>query len=296
MSVLCSGKCGIAIPGIISSRKLSSSDPSALLCIGDIDLQLRLCCYGINRLCTLLVVVALCSGHSTVCVAVWSTCRESLIVYSEFIVGKMDSMVGQLGVELVKSGIALAIQSIGRSFAIVIIHLPIVEGVDYKRDLVVRMDSGSIAVINLTVIKALPAGFLASGFQQDHDLILVALSLACSQSCLLLIARSASSVPSPVLLRILQFPSIACLQKLDALIQFGTVLGTISTSNQYTLDLLLKTVAFSLELLGTLVLRSMSVFIVAVCTVAAVSFPDLRELGQMRASVVLVDYYVSVVS
>ncbi|KAA6360426.1 MAG: hypothetical protein EZS28_044049, partial [Streblomastix strix] len=39
----------------------------------------------------------------------------------------------------------------------------------------------------------------------------------------------------------------------------------------------------------------MSVFLVAVCTVAAISFPDLRELGQKRASVALMDYCVSAV-
>ncbi|KAA6401882.1 MAG: hypothetical protein EZS28_002600 [Streblomastix strix] len=37
----------------------------------------------------------------------------------------------------------------------------------------------------------------------------------------------------------------------------------------------------------------MSVFPVAVCTVATISFPDLRELGQKRASVALVGYYAS---
>ncbi|KAA6386945.1 MAG: hypothetical protein EZS28_017529 [Streblomastix strix] len=80
MSVLCSSKCGIVIPGITSTRKSSFSDSSALLSIGDIDLQVCLCyqflsvvygssgprevcCCGyagigaINILCTLLGVV-----------------------------------------------------------------------------------------------------------------------------------------------------------------------------------------------------------------------------------------------
>ncbi|KAA6381342.1 MAG: hypothetical protein EZS28_023134 [Streblomastix strix] len=40
----------------------------------------------------------------------------------------------------------------------------------------------------------------------------------------------------------------------------------------------------------------MSVFPVTVCTVVAISFPDLRELDQKRASVALVDYCVSAIS
>ncbi|KAA6373612.1 MAG: hypothetical protein EZS28_030861, partial [Streblomastix strix] len=43
----------------------------------------------------------------------------------------------------------------------------------------------------------------------------------------------------------------------------------------------------------SLILRFKSVFPIAICTVAAISFPDLRELGQKRASVALVDYCVS---
>ncbi|KAA6339084.1 MAG: hypothetical protein EZS28_052639, partial [Streblomastix strix] len=83
MSVLCDSKCGIVIPGIIASRNSSSSESSAFLCGGDIDLQLCLyyqffsvvqgssgirgVCYceyagigGINILCILLTDVVLC--------------------------------------------------------------------------------------------------------------------------------------------------------------------------------------------------------------------------------------------
>ncbi|KAA6354980.1 MAG: hypothetical protein EZS28_049492, partial [Streblomastix strix] len=90
--VWCGGRYGIVIPGNISSRRSSSSDSSALLCVGDIDLSLCLyyqffsveqdnsgflevCCCGysgicgINILCTLLVDVVLCHGLSTVYIA-----------------------------------------------------------------------------------------------------------------------------------------------------------------------------------------------------------------------------------
>ncbi|KAA6371211.1 MAG: hypothetical protein EZS28_033262, partial [Streblomastix strix] len=49
-------------------------------------------------------------------------------------------------------------------------------------------------------------------------------------------------------------------------------------------------------MLPSLVSRYMSMFPVAFRTVAAISFPNLREFGQKRASVALVDYCVSTVS
>ncbi|KAA6395853.1 MAG: hypothetical protein EZS28_008624 [Streblomastix strix] len=111
----------------------------------------------------------------------------------------MDSVVGQLGTELVKSGIALIAQSIRRDIEVVIITISIVEGVGCKRNQVVRMDSGTTVVIDLIVIKIQLAGFQESIFQRDLELILMALSLACSQSNTQLVALLASSVPSPVL-------------------------------------------------------------------------------------------------
>ncbi|KAA6363190.1 MAG: hypothetical protein EZS28_041282 [Streblomastix strix] len=95
MSILCGGKCSIIIQDIISSRNSSSSDSSALLCVGGIDLYLCLCYQshsvgkdsssirevccceyagigGINVLCTLLVDVVLCRDLSTVYVAACS--------------------------------------------------------------------------------------------------------------------------------------------------------------------------------------------------------------------------------
>ncbi|KAA6382345.1 MAG: hypothetical protein EZS28_022125 [Streblomastix strix] len=42
MILMCRGKCGIVILCIISSGKSPSSNSSALLCVGDIDLQLCL--------------------------------------------------------------------------------------------------------------------------------------------------------------------------------------------------------------------------------------------------------------
>ncbi|KAA6353143.1 MAG: hypothetical protein EZS28_051330, partial [Streblomastix strix] len=138
VSILCGGKCGIVIPDTISSRKSSFSDSSILLCAGDNDILLYLCCsslpvvlgssvilegccYGydsigeIHRLWILLTVAAFCHGPSTIFIAAWSTFGVRLFVFT---VGsplvKTGLVVEQLRIELVISGITLVTQSIGR--------------------------------------------------------------------------------------------------------------------------------------------------------------------------------------
>ncbi|KAA6374406.1 MAG: hypothetical protein EZS28_030068 [Streblomastix strix] len=81
----------------------------------------------------------------------------------------MGSVVGQLRTELVKSGITLAIQIIGRSIVLVIIITSIVEGVGCKRDCVMRMDQGSTVVIDSVVVKTQSVGFLLDVLSHPED-------------------------------------------------------------------------------------------------------------------------------
>ncbi|KAA6359812.1 MAG: hypothetical protein EZS28_044662 [Streblomastix strix] len=150
ISILCGDKCSIVIPGITSSRKSSSLDSSAFLCVGDIDLQLCLgyqflsvvqgssgirevCCCGcagiggINILRTLLIDVVLCHGLSTLSFAY--LCLRWVQRWT-----KMDLVVGQLGTELVTSGIALVARSIGRGIMVVIIPISISGGAGCKNE------------------------------------------------------------------------------------------------------------------------------------------------------------------
>ncbi|KAA6355540.1 MAG: hypothetical protein EZS28_048933 [Streblomastix strix] len=107
------------------------------------------------------------------------------------------------------------------------------------------ISSGSAVVIDSVVVKMQSVGFLVSVLSLNPELILVALPLVCSYSCLQLIAQSASSVPSPVLLQNLPFSSITRLQIPDGLPQSGVMFVTTSASNYCILDILLMTIMSS---------------------------------------------------
>ncbi|KAA6365346.1 MAG: hypothetical protein EZS28_039127, partial [Streblomastix strix] len=151
------GKSGIFIPDIVSSRKSSSSDSSALLCVQGSSGIRGVCCYGyagiggISRLYTPLIDVVLCRVEAR---------------SFEFTVGsplvKTDSVVGQLGTELVKSGIEQVARSIGRGIVVVTILISTVEGVGCKIGSVVCMDSGSTVIIDSVEVKTQSVGFLMS--------------------------------------------------------------------------------------------------------------------------------------
>ncbi|KAA6366844.1 MAG: hypothetical protein EZS28_037628, partial [Streblomastix strix] len=134
-SFLCIDKCGIVISGIISSRKSFSSDSTDFFCVGDIVLLLCLC-YQI------LSVVQCSGGIREICRHEYAGIGGTNILFETssfvFTVGsplvQMDYVVGQLETELVNSGIAMAIQSIGRGIMVVIILTFNAEGVGCKND------------------------------------------------------------------------------------------------------------------------------------------------------------------
>ncbi|KAA6382725.1 MAG: hypothetical protein EZS28_021750 [Streblomastix strix] len=154
ISVLCGDKYGIVILGIISSRKPSSSDSSVPLqqmvfekfVVADmlvlveltdsVHFRLQLHPDTFSRLFILQLGPLIEQVESSI-VNLLHYHQSKFKNHLLFTVGspqvKMDSVVGQLGTELVKQGIALFIQSIGRGTVVVTILKSFIEEVGSKR-------------------------------------------------------------------------------------------------------------------------------------------------------------------
>ncbi|KAA6401081.1 MAG: hypothetical protein EZS28_003402 [Streblomastix strix] len=131
-SVFNGGKYGIVITGIISTRKSSSSDSSIFLCVGVIHLLLRLRCQSLSVVqvsVTQLVMLRHGSqaeqdgSNSNIVSYLGSLIVEVRLLMQtvDLPLLKTDSVVVQLRNELVKSSIALIVQSFGRGTVMVVI-------------------------------------------------------------------------------------------------------------------------------------------------------------------------------
>ncbi|KAA6365796.1 MAG: hypothetical protein EZS28_038678 [Streblomastix strix] len=156
MSVLCGGKCGIVIPGIISSKKSSYSDSSVLLVVVIFEkfvvadslelVQSTYCTHPlllqqsvvVSRLFILQLVPSIDLDDLNFVSLLWFHCLVVEVRLFVFTVGsslvKMDSVVGQLGTQLVKSCMALVALNIGKGIVVVIIPTSTVEGAGCKME------------------------------------------------------------------------------------------------------------------------------------------------------------------
>ncbi|KAA6389320.1 MAG: hypothetical protein EZS28_015151 [Streblomastix strix] len=173
---------------------------------------------------------------------------------AEFVEFSDYSVVGQLGTELVRSGIALAARSIGRNSVTAIFHTFTDEEVGSKKERVVGMDSGSTVEIDLVVVKTQSNEFLASWFKSPVKPTIHVNNVSTNAEWVLSVYGRARNDFKIQLLYSGNVTDDGCVFS-----KFPCPVVSISARNMFT----------------NLVSRSLLVFPVAVGTIAAISFPDL---------------------